>query len=231
MAKEKIDSLIEGGKASAAPPLGPALGPLKINIGEVVAAINKKTEMFKGMKVPVKVIVDTETKEFEIEVGTPPVSQLIKKELGLQKGSGIPNIDKVANMAMEDVIKIAKMKEDSLFTRELRSAVKTVVGSANAMGVLVEGMIAVKINPKIDAGEFDEVIKAGKTEVSDEKRAQLKEQLDVIRKGFQGELDEIAATKKAADDKAAQVAAKADKATDGTTPDATAETAKPETTK
>ena len=65
MAKETIETLIEGGKASAAPPLGPALGPLKVNIGQVVADINKKTADFKGMKVPVKVIVDTKTKEFE----------------------------------------------------------------------------------------------------------------------------------------------------------------------
>ena len=96
MAKETVESLVEGGKASAAPPLGPALGPLKINIGQVVAEINKKTAAFAGMKVPIKIIVDTETKEFEVEVGSPPVSELIKKELGLEKGSGTPNKNKIA---------------------------------------------------------------------------------------------------------------------------------------
>ena len=157
MGKESVDALVEGGKASAAPPLGPALGPLKVNIGQVVAEINKKTEAFKGMKVPVKVIVDTETKEFEIEIGTPPVSGLIKKELSMQKGSGYPNKDKVANMAIEDAIKVAKMKQDAFFNATLKGAVKIVIGSANAMGVLVEGKTAVEINPEIDAGEYDDV--------------------------------------------------------------------------
>ena len=73
--------------ATAGPPLGPALGPLGINIMNVIKAINDKTKDFEGMKVPVKVIVDTATKDFEITVGTPPTSALIKGELGSEKGS------------------------------------------------------------------------------------------------------------------------------------------------
>ena len=84
MAKQTIEALVDGGKVSAGPPLGPALGPIGVNIGEVIAAINEKTRDMAGMKVPVKVIVDTETREFEVEVGTPPTSALIKKELTLQ---------------------------------------------------------------------------------------------------------------------------------------------------
>jgi len=95
MAKESVDILIEGGKASAAPPLGPALGPLGVNIGQVVADINKKTQDFKGMQVPVKVTVDTETKSYEISIGTPPASSLIKKEAGIQKGSGHPKSENI----------------------------------------------------------------------------------------------------------------------------------------
>ena len=79
---ETIEVLVEGGKASAGPPLGPALGPLGVNVMQVVNAINEKTKHFDGMKVPVKVIVDPKTKGFEIEVGTPPVTALILKELG-----------------------------------------------------------------------------------------------------------------------------------------------------
>jgi len=214
MTKEKIDALVEGGKASAAPPLGPALGPLKVNIGEIVAEINKKTSAFKGMKVPVTVIVDTETKKFEIEIGTPPMSQLIKKELNLKKASGIPNKDKVANMSIEQTIKVAKMKQDSLLINNLRSAVKTVVGSANAAGILVEGKIAVEINPEIDAGKYDKEIEAEATEHSEEKTAILKEQLETVRKQFAGELEKIAVAKKAKAEKDAQKTAKAEKAVD-----------------
>tara|TARA_Y100000310_G_scaffold342292_1_gene444884 strand:+ start:649 stop:1320 length:672 start_codon:yes stop_codon:yes gene_type:complete len=212
MAKEKIDALVEGGKASAAPPLGPALGPLKVNIGEVIAEINKKTSAFKGMKVPVKVIVDTETKSFEIEIGTPPTSQLIKKELNLKSASGIPNKDKVANMSIEQVIKVAKMKSGSLLINNLKSAVKTVVGSANAGGILVEGKIAVEINPEIDAGKFDKEIQAETTEHAAEKSEILKTQLAEVRKQFAGELEKIAAAKKAKADSDAKKASKAEKA-------------------
>ena len=197
MAKEKVEALVEGGKATAAPPLGPALGPLKVNIGQVVAEINKKTEAFKGMKVPVIITVDTETKEFEIAIGTPPMSQLIKKELGLKTASGIPNKDKVANMSIEQVIKVAKMKQDSLLVNNLRSAVKTVIGSCNAAGVLVEGKTAVEINPEIDAGKYDKEINAGTTEHPAEKNAILAEQLKKVRASFAGELDKMATAKKA----------------------------------
>ncbi|MBT3323549.1 50S ribosomal protein L11 [archaeon] len=208
MAKETIDALVEGGKASAAPPLGPALGPLKVNIGQVVAEINKKTAAFNGMKVPVKVIVDTETKEFEITVGTPPVSGLIKKELGIKSGSGIPNKDKVANMAMEDVIKIANMKRDAFFAKTVKAASKIVIGSCNAMGILVEGKIAVEINVDVDAGKYDEVFKAEKTDVSDDKRKVLEEQLATFNKQFAGELAKMQAAKKAKEEKEAKKEAK-----------------------
>ncbi|MAG78671.1 50S ribosomal protein L11 [archaeon] len=208
MAKETVESLVEGGKASAAPPLGPALGPLKVNIGQVVAEINKKTEAFKGMKVPVKVIVDTETKEFEIEVGTPPISQLIKKELGLKKGAGIPNKDFQGNLGLEQAIKVAKMKMNSLFVNNLKSAVKTVAGSCNSMGILVEGMTAVEFNKAVEAGKFNKELESENSEISNEKKKTLDEQLQVVKKKFIGELEKIAAAKKAKADKEAKKEAK-----------------------
>lgn len=186
---EKIEALIDGGKATAAPPLGPALGPLGVNIGQVIAEINKKTESFKGMKVPVTVIVDSKSKEFEIEVGTPPTSQLIKKELGLDKGSGLPNIDKTANMSIEQAIKVAKMKIESMFVKNLKSAVKTVIGSANSLGFLIEGKTGPEINKDIDAGKYDKEITEEITETSDEKKQSLKEDLEKIKKGFAKDLE------------------------------------------
>ncbi|MBW2994987.1 50S ribosomal protein L11, partial [Candidatus Woesearchaeota archaeon] len=109
MGKETVESLVPGGKATAAPPLGPALGPLKVNIAEIVKAINEKTKEFDGMQVPVKVIVDTDTKAFEIEVGTPPASELILKEAKAEKGAGNPKMDKIADLRVEQIIKVAKM--------------------------------------------------------------------------------------------------------------------------
>ena len=95
--KQTISSLVTGGEASAGPPLGPALGPIGVNILEVIEAINKKTSEFKGMKIPVTVSVDSDTKKWEIEVGIPSASALLLKEAGIQKGSGTSGTEWVAS--------------------------------------------------------------------------------------------------------------------------------------
>ncbi|MFQ6105539.1 MAG: 50S ribosomal protein L11 [Candidatus Hydrothermarchaeaceae archaeon] len=153
--KQTISSLVEGGKASAGPPLGPALGPLGVNIPAVVSAINEKTKDFADMKVPVKVIVDTATKTFEIEVGTPPTSALIKKELGLEKGSGAPNTDIVGNLTLKSAKKIAGMKRENMLASSIKTAVKEVVGVCDSMGVTVEGKPAREMHKEIDSGIHD----------------------------------------------------------------------------
>jgi large subunit ribosomal protein L11 len=158
MAKESIDVLIEGGKATAAPPLGPALGPLKVNIGQVVADINKKTADFKGMQVPVTVTVDTDTKEFTITVGTPPASQLIKKEAGVQKGAGNPLTDKVADLSMEQIKKIAGMKEDALLGKNVKQRVKEIMGTCQSMGVTVEGQTIPEAIKAVNSGKYDSLL-------------------------------------------------------------------------
>ncbi|MBW2971731.1 50S ribosomal protein L11 [Candidatus Woesearchaeota archaeon] len=184
MGKESVDVLIEGGKATAAPPLGPALGPLGVNIGKVVADINKKTESFKGMQVPVKVTVDSSTKEYEITVGTPPASALIKKEAGIDKGASNPKTEKVADLSIEQLIKIAKMKEDALLGKDLKQKVKEIIGTCQAMGVLVEGMPAHDAVNAVNEGKFDAEIKAEKTELT----AEEKKKLDEEKKRLQDEL-------------------------------------------
>jgi len=85
MGQKIIKALVDGGKATPAPPLGPSLSAFKVNIGKIIQEINEKTKEYEGMKVPVSIIIDDETKEYEIEVGVPPVSSLVKKELGLKK--------------------------------------------------------------------------------------------------------------------------------------------------
>jgi large subunit ribosomal protein L11 len=177
MAKQTVESLIEGGKASAAPPLGPALGPTGVNIGQVVAEINKKTADMKGMQVPVKVTVDTDTKEFTIEIGTPPAAALIKKEAGISKGAGNPLTDRVADLKIEQIIKVAKMKEDALLGADLKAKAREIVGTCQSMGVLVEGMDAQDALKAIAEGKYDEKISSGKTELTEEElKAQEEEQ-------------------------------------------------------
>ena len=171
MAKQTIEALIEGGKATAAPPLGPALGPLGLNIGQVIAEINKKTADMAGMQVPVKVTVDTVSKSFVIEVGTPPTSALIKKEAGIEKGASNPLTEKVADLLIEQIIKIAKIKEDVLLGRDLQNKVKEVIGTCNSMGILVEGMPGIEALRAVEAGKFAAEIKSGKTELTVEEKA------------------------------------------------------------
>ncbi len=216
--KQTVDALVEGGKASAAPPLGSSLGPMKVNIGQVVAQINEKTKDFKGMKVPVKVIVDTETKEFEITIGTPPATQLIMKEIGLEKGSGEPNINKVGVIAFEQVIKVAKMKSSSLIVNSLKSAVKTVVGSCQSAGILIDGKDAKEVLKEIDNGVYDNLIAAEKTEPDAEKKERLTilaKELDAKRKQVEKQKSEAKAAAEAAKAAAAAAAPAA-----GTTPTA-----------
>jgi large subunit ribosomal protein L11 len=172
MSKEVVDALIEGGKASAAPPLGPALGPKGVNIGLVITEINKKTAAFKGMQVPIKVIIDSDTKAFEITVGTPPASGLIKKEAGVEKGAGNP-LDHIADLKIEQIIKIAKMKEDGLSGKTLKDRVKEIIGTCNSMGIMVEELHAKDAIQAVNEGKFDKEIASGKTELTAEELKQI----------------------------------------------------------
>ena len=152
---ETIEALVEGGKASAGPPLGPALGPLGVNIMQIINTINEKTKQFNGMKVPVKVIVDTTSKNFEIEVGTPPAASLILNEIGAEKGSGAPSSHKIGDLSIDQAIKIAKMKHDNLLGNDLKHKTKEIIGTCVSLGVNVEGKKPAEIQKAIDAGEFD----------------------------------------------------------------------------
>jgi len=157
MPKEEVEVLIEGGKADPGPPLGPALGPLGVNIQEVVEEINRKTKDFEGMEVPVKIIVDTETREFEVKVGSPPTSAIIKSELGIDKGAHEPRHETVGDLSMEQVIKIAKMKFDDLLSYDLKTAAKEILGTCGSMGVTVEGKDPKEVQKEIDEGKWDDL--------------------------------------------------------------------------
>jgi len=152
---ETIKALIEGGKASAGPPLGPALGPMGINIMQIINTINDKTKEFEGMKVPVKVIIDPKTKNFEIEVGTPPAASLILNEMGGEKGSGSPSKHKIGNITIDQAIKVAKMKFDNLLGKDLKEKTKEIIGTCISMGVTVEGKNPKEIQKAIDEGEYN----------------------------------------------------------------------------
>jgi len=157
--KKVIDALVSGGQATAGPPLGPALGPLGVNVLAIVNKINEVTKAYSGMKVPVKISVDTETKEFEVNVGTPTASALIVSELGIEKGSKAPKTEKVGNLSMEQVLRIAKVKRAELLSKNLKAAVKEVLGTCVSMGVTVENKDPREVQQEIDQGKHDELLK------------------------------------------------------------------------
>jgi len=152
-----VEALVPGGKASAGPPLGPALGPLGVNVAQVVAKINEQTKDLNGMQVPVKVIVKSRT-EFEIEVGTPPTSALIIKEMGVEKGSGDKTV--VGDITMEQVLKIANIKRKGLLSKTIKHAASEVIGTAGSLGATIEGMSSKEAQLALSSGKYDEILEA-----------------------------------------------------------------------
>jgi large subunit ribosomal protein L11 len=155
--KKVVELLVSGGQATAGPPLGPALGPLGVNVMMIVNKINELTKDYAGMKVPVKVAVDPETKEFEVSVGTPTASALIVSELKIEKGSGTPSTAKVGNLNMEQVLRITRIKRHELLAKNLKVAAKEILGSCVSMGVTVDGKDPREIQRDIDEGKYDEM--------------------------------------------------------------------------
>ncbi|MCK5628184.1 50S ribosomal protein L11 [Candidatus Bathyarchaeota archaeon] len=155
--KKIVDLLVSGGQATAGPPLGPALGPLGINTMAVVNKINELTKDYAGMKVPVRVSVDVENKEFEVSVGTPTTPALIVSELKLEKGSATPNTEKVGDLTMEQVLRIVKIKQPALLANTTQAAAKEVLGSCVSMGVTVEGKDPREVQKEIDQGKYAKV--------------------------------------------------------------------------
>jgi len=155
--KKVVELLVSGGQATAGPPLGPALGPLGVNVMTIVNKINELTKDYAGMKVPVKVAVDPDTKEFDVSVGTPTASALIVSELKIEKGSGTPNTAKVGNLNMEQVLRITRIKHHELLAKNLKVAAKEILGSCVSMGVTVDGKDPREVQREIDEGKYDEI--------------------------------------------------------------------------
>ncbi len=152
-----INTIVEGGKATAGPPLAPALAPLGVNIGQVVAKINESTKDFAGMKVPVKVLVDPKTKQFTIEVGSPPTAEIIKKEAGVEKGGGNREAP-AGNISIEKAAAIAKAKRNSL-GKSPKETLKEILGTCLSMGITVGGKKATDTIKEVDEGKHDSLLK------------------------------------------------------------------------
>ncbi len=132
---------VPAGEANPSPPVGPALGQAGINIMEFCKAFNAETQNAeKGMPIPVVITVYND-RSFTYVTKTPPASILLKKAAGIQKGSGVPNTNKVGKVTREQLEEIAKAKEPDLTAADMDAAVRTIAGSARSMGLDVEGVV------------------------------------------------------------------------------------------
>ena len=152
---QSVSALVTGGQASAGPPLGPALGPLGVNIMQIIQTINDKTKDFEGMKVPVTVNVNTKTKQWEVTVGIPSAAALLLKEAGIQKGSGASGSTWVGDIKVESIVKVAKAKQEKSYASSLKSVAKEVVGTCLPLGIKIEGKTPKEFTAEINAGKWD----------------------------------------------------------------------------
>ncbi len=193
----KINLLIDGGDMKPGPAVAQQLGPMGINMGKVISDVNQATQEFKGMKVPVELDIDEKTKEFTIHTSSPPTSELLKKGLNLEKGSNKIEETKVGNASIEDVIKIAKIKHPNMLEKDLKNAIKSVLGTCLGMGLLVENKPANEVTEEVNQGKYDSEINEEKTETTQEKRQKLNDYFNDIRLQQESKLE---AAKKAAEE-------------------------------
>ncbi len=196
----QIKLLVEGGSMKPGPSLSQKIGPVGIPINKVISQVNEATKNFSGIKVPVELNVNSSTKEFEIKVFSPPVSELLKKELGISKSSALQKKMQVANASIEQIISVAKTKLPNLLCKNLKSAVKIVVGSCVSAGILIESKSAVEIEQDIDSGKYDKEIKQELTKTSPEKRKELDEYFSKIKSAQDKIIKKEQAEKEAADE-------------------------------
>ena len=178
----KIKLLTEGGNLTPGPALSQKLGPIGINVNQVIEGVNKETSDFKGLKVPVELDIDSTTKKFEVKVFSPPASELMKKEIGIEKGSGAQNKIQVANASIEQVISVAKSKYPNMLSRDLKAAVKSIVGTCGSLGILIENKEPSEIQEELAQGKYDKEIQEEKTQMSEEKKKELDEYFSEVKK-------------------------------------------------
>jgi large subunit ribosomal protein L11 len=224
-----IKLLIDGGDMKPGPAIAQQLGPLGINIGKVISDINSATKEFKGVKVPVELDVNEKTKSFTVKVSSPPTSELLKKELNLDKGTADHKNTVVGAASIEDIIKVTKIKYPNMLEKNMKNAVKSVLGTAKSIGIIVENRNPNELIEDVNAGKFDKEINSLSTETKTDKRkiindyyAKIKQDQDNKIKLAQKAAEEAEAKKTEEAKTALQDASKAPATSKAATPAAAA---------
>ncbi len=170
-----IKLLIDGGDMKPGPAIAQQIGPMGINMGKVISDINNATKEFKGVKVPVELDVNEKTKTFVVRVASPPTSELLKKELKLEKGTADHKNSIIGNASIEDVIKIAKIKHPNMLEKNLKNAVKSILGTCKSIGILVENKDPNELVKDVNEGKYDKEINSEITVTQVDKRKKIDE--------------------------------------------------------
>lgn len=202
-----VKLLVEGGNMQPGPAVAQQLGPMGINLGKVISDVNTVTQDFKGINVPVHLDIDTKTKNFTIKVLSPPTSALLKKELKIEKASGERKKLNVGNLAIEQVIAVAKTKHPNMLAKEFISAVKSVIGTCMAIGTLIESKDPKEVLEEIEQGKYKSEIESQKTDVSPVKKKKLDLFFKKLQKTQESEIKKEEEEKAAAEEKKAKAAA------------------------
>jgi len=159
MVKKAFNVIVTAGEATGGPPIGPLIGPLGVNIMEIVSKINEMTATYRGTKIPVEITVDTDTKESEIKVGMLTTTALLLRELSIEKGSGKSNTEPAGNLSFDQVVKIAKLKKEGLLASSLKTAVREILGSCLSLGITIDGRSSKEVQAEIGEGKYDSLLK------------------------------------------------------------------------
>lgn len=176
-----IKLLAEGGAMKPGPALSQKLGPAGIPVNMVIQKVNEATKNFSGMKVPVELDIDVGTKNINVNVFSPPVSELLKQSLGAEKGSGDQKNLQIGNASIEQIISVAKTKTPNLLCKDLKASVKIVLGSCVSLGILVESKSPIEVIREVEKGKYDKEIHGEKTETPEKKKEELKKYFDEVK--------------------------------------------------
>lgn len=149
---------VKGGSATLQPPVGPTIAQLGLNVEEVVSKVNEMTKHLRDLEVTLLIHVDTDTKNYRVEVKSPSTTSLLLRAANASEPSGDPAHKKVGNLTIEDVVKVALMKRNELSCKSLKAAVKTVISTASTIGLNVDGREGKEILNQVDKGAYDSLL-------------------------------------------------------------------------
>jgi large subunit ribosomal protein L11 len=149
----EIEFLVPGGQATPGDPIGPQLGPTPVDVQQAVTTINEQTAAFDGVDVPITLTYEQDG-SFEIEIGVPPTSALLKREAGIERGSGQPE-DFVADLTSEQLQIITEQKQSDLNAYDAKNAAKEIAGTCVSLGITIDGNDPREFAHRVDAGEYE----------------------------------------------------------------------------